>query len=334
MMKERGVLVRKSNPTPGDVYINPMLTSVSVAYVQDPASYIADKVFPVIPVALQGGQYPLYDKGDFLRDEARRRAPGTKAARGGYNITWPSYRCEVDAFAKELDDQTRANYATMLDGDRDATLFATQKVQIRRERQWITNFFGAGLWGTDLTGVASAPSAGQFIQWDATGSDPQKDVDAAKAAQVGKGEPEPNTGAMDYLTFLALRHNPTVRAAFQYTTADQIDAGKLMAYFDLKRLFIMKAVYESALAGGTQAYALMAPKGMLVCYTPDAPSLLTPSAGYTFTWDGYTGAGKLGIRVKKYRDEPIASDVFEVEQAYDQRQIAAGCGVFLSGTIS
>lgn len=334
MQLERGVTVRKSNPTPGDVYINPMLTSVSVAYMQDPANYVADKVFPIIPVQMQAGQYPLYDKGDFLRDEARRRAPGTAAARGGFNITWPAYRCEVDAFAKELDEQTRANYATMLAADKDCTAFATQKVMIRRERAWITAFFGAGIWGTDLTGVASAPSAGQFIQWDQATSDPQVDVDTAKAAQVKAGEPEPNTMAIDYLTFLALRHNAKIRAAFQYVTADQIDEGKLKTYFGVKRLFVMRAAYETALAGGTQAFALMAPKGAFLCYTPDAPSLLMPSAGYTMTWDGYTGAGAMGIRVKKYFDQIKSVDVFEVEQAYDQRLISAGCGVFLASPIA
>jgi hypothetical protein len=326
--------VRKDNPTPSAVYINPMLTNVSVAYMQDPALYVADKVFPVIPVDKQSGQYPLYNKGDFLRDEAKRRAPGTAAARGGFGITWPSYACQVDAFAKELDDQTAANYASMLAGDKDATVFATQKVMIRRELAWLTAFFGAGIWGTDLTGVASAPSAGQFLRWDVSTSDPQKDVDAAKAAQVSGGAPEPNTGAVDYLTFLALRHNPTVRAQFAYTTPEAITRDMLAAYFGLERLFVMKGVYETGLAGGTQAYALMASKGMLLCYTPSSPSLLQPSAGYTFTWNGYLGAGAAGVRVKKYREEKIESWVYEVSQAYDQRLIAADCGVFLAATIS
>jgi hypothetical protein len=47
-------------------------------------------------------------------------------------------------------------------------------------------------------------------------------------------------------------------------------------------------------------------KSALLCYTPSSPSLMTPAAGYTFTWNGYLAGNSYGIRMKNFRMEPIA----------------------------
>ena len=38
------------NPAQSDLHVNVPLTNVSVAYVQSSSAYIADKVFPKVPV--------------------------------------------------------------------------------------------------------------------------------------------------------------------------------------------------------------------------------------------------------------------------------------------
>ena len=39
-----------AQPTLNDVHVDAILTNISVAYMQDRDNFIADKVFPVIPV--------------------------------------------------------------------------------------------------------------------------------------------------------------------------------------------------------------------------------------------------------------------------------------------
>ena len=41
------------NPTASDVHVNRPLTNISIAYTQDASTFVADKVFPNIPVAKQ-----------------------------------------------------------------------------------------------------------------------------------------------------------------------------------------------------------------------------------------------------------------------------------------
>ena len=55
------------SPTQADVHINVPLTNVSVAYMQSSSSFIADKVFPKVPVNKQSDLYWKYSKSDWRR---------------------------------------------------------------------------------------------------------------------------------------------------------------------------------------------------------------------------------------------------------------------------
>lgn len=327
--------IAKNSPTPGDVHVNAPLTNVSVAYVQAQDAFIADKVFPVLPVAKQTDLYYLYNKGDFLRDEARKRAPSTESAGGGFTLSTDSYRCEPEAFHKDIDDQTRANMDSVLAADLAATEYVTQKLLIRRERQFVSDFFGTGKWGTDVTGVASGATAGQFNRWDATsGTTPKKDIEAGKRAILAATGFEPNTMAMSYEVFSALTDNHAVRDQFKYTSAESINEAMLARFFGVQRLLVFKGIYASGIEGATQTTGFIAGKHVLLCYSAPSPSLLQPTAGYTFTWSGYTGAGAYGLRMSKWREQRIRSDRVEGEMAYDMKIVAAECGYFLSAAIS
>ena len=61
-------------PNRSDIHIDKALTNLSVKYFQDASNFIADKVFPVVPVAKQSDRYFMYKKEDWFRDDARLRA--------------------------------------------------------------------------------------------------------------------------------------------------------------------------------------------------------------------------------------------------------------------
>ena len=75
-------------------------------------------------------------------------------------------------------------------------------------------------------------------------------------------------------------------------------------------------------------------KSALLSYAPSAPSLMTPSAGYTFNWTGYFAGNSQGLRIKTFRMEPIASDRVEGELTYDMRLVGKDMGVFFSAAIT
>ena len=152
-------------PNINSVHVDAILTNISVAYLQNQDNFIADKVFPVIPVDKKSDKYFTYTKNDWFRDEAQRRAPGTESAGGGYNLSTGTYSADVWAFHKDVDDQTVANADAPLNPLREATEFVTRRLMLRRELQWVSDFFGTGVWADDVTGVSGAPSSGETKQW-------------------------------------------------------------------------------------------------------------------------------------------------------------------------
>ena len=55
---------------------------------------------------------------------------------------------------------------------------------------------------------------------------------------------------------------------------------------------------------------------------------MTPSAGYTFSWTGATGASDSGGRIKRFRLELLESDRVEIQMSFDQKLVAPDLGYF------
>jgi hypothetical protein len=62
---------------------------------------------------------------------------------------------------------------------------------------------------------------------------------------------------------------------------------------------------------------------------------MTPSAGYTFSWQGYLGqSNAFGVATKRrYRDELETTEI-EGAMAFDHKLVAADMGVFFAGIVA
>ncbi len=132
-------------PSRSDVHVDGPLGNVSVAFMQSQDAFVADKVFPNIPVSHQSDVYYTYPKGEFNRDDMELRAPGTESAGANYRLGTDTYSAPVRALHKDIADQVRANADSPLSPDREATEFLTQKALINREVNFATNYFTAGV---------------------------------------------------------------------------------------------------------------------------------------------------------------------------------------------
>jgi hypothetical protein len=322
-------------PNINSVHIDAILTNISVAYLQNQDNFIADKVFPVIPVDKKSNKYFTYTKNDWFRDEAQRRAPGTESAGGGYNLSTGTYSCDVFAFHKDVDDQTLANADTPLNPLREATEFVTRRLMLRRELQWVSDFFATSVWGTDITGVAGTPSAGQTKQWsDYTSSDPISDIENAKSGILSATGMEGNTLVLGYDVFKALKNHPDLVDRIKYTSSQTITTDMLAAMFDIPRVIVAKAVKATNNEGATEAYSFAHGKKALLCHVAPQPGLLTPSAGYSFSWTGVSGGLGATIGTSQFRMESIKSDRVEAEMAFDNKVIGSDLGYFWDSIVA
>lgn len=314
-------------PTRGDVHVVRSLTNLSVAYIQSADDFISMKAFPSVPVQFQSDKYFKFDSKDFRRDNAKPRAPGTESAGGGFDITTDTYSCEVYAMHKDVADQIRMNSDPGVDVDRSASEFVTQQLLIQKERNWMTNYFATSIWGTDVTGSTD------FTQWDDGSSDPEADLDTGRSTIKKKTGLTANTLIVGYNVHQALKRHPLITERYKYTSPQSITAELLARYFEVDRYLVAGASYTTSQEGATDADAFIAGNHALLCYVAPNPGLMTPSAGYTFAWSAFSGSNG-GVRIKRFREERLASDRIEGEFAYDHQVVLAECGYFLSTATS
>lgn len=326
-----------AEPTNSAVHVDSTLTNLSVAFIQNAANFVAGRVFQNVPVRKQSDRYFTYDRGDFNRDEATVRAPGTESSGSGYAIdNTPSYYCNVIAHHKDVDDQVRANADTALSVDREAMIYVMQKLMIQKEVDWATNFFAGALWTNDEDGVASSPSAGETVQWsDATSGDPIGDIRAAMTTVLESTGFEPNTLVIGQQVFDALVDHPDIVDRVKYSggvgngNPARVNEQTIAALMGLERVMVAKAIQNTAAKGATNAHSFIAGKKALLTYTPPAPGLMTPAAGYTFSWTGHLGVGnEFGVAMKNMRAELLGSDRIEGEMAYTHKLVSADLGFF------
>jgi len=326
-------------PTPGDVHVNTPLSNISVAEIQSMDAFVADKVFPNISSGKQGDRYWTFDRGYFNRDEMQVRGPSTESAGGDYTVdNTPTFFCPVQAFHHDIDDQRRANEDTPLNADKEATILCTHKAMIRRELSWASKYFAASLWTTEFDGVASSPSSSEFLQWNDSGSDPIEVIRAQKTAMLKLTGVKPNTLVIGPEVYDSLIDHPDIIDRVKYgQTAPGIatlDTSDLAAVLKIPRVFVMEAVYNSAAQGATNVGAFIGGKSALLCHAAPSPGLMTPTAGYTFSWNGYLGASAMGGRISKFRMEQLKSDRVEIEMAFDQKLVAADMGCFFATAVA
>lgn len=321
------------NPTPGDVHVNAPLTNISIAFLQNATNFIASRVFPNIPVSKQSDRYYTYDRGDFNRDEMAERAPSTESAGSGYNLdNTPTYYAPVYAIHKDIPDEVRANADAVLNPDQEATAFVTHKALIKREKLFVNSYFKGGIWTNDWDGVAASPSGNQVIQWSDANSTPIENMRAAKRSVLESTGFEPNKLVLGRAVYDALLDHPDIidRIKYGQTQGGPAQAGKetLAKLFEVDEILVMNAIENTSKEGQSAAHSFIGGKRALLTYSTSSPGLMTPTAGYTFSWTGFLGAGAEGNRIRSFRMEQIKSDRVEIEMAFASKLVSADLGFF------
>lgn len=321
-------------PTIADRHVDAVLTNFSTAYIQGAEDFIAAQFAPVVPVLKRSDRYFAYIKGDWFRDEALERAPGTQSAGGGYGLdNTPTYYARKWAYHADVTEDEVANSDVPLRPFEDAQAFVTQKLLIRRERLWATTFFLPGIWGIDLQGVNAGPSAGQFLQWDDADATPIEDIDNHKADVLEATGMEPNTLVLGYRAYLAAKNAPKVLQRIQYTQRASVTPDILAALFGVQKLLIGKAVVNTGGRGAANAFGFVNGGHALLAHVAPAPGLRIPSAAYIFAWTGLLGSGAFGNRIKRFAMDEIGSERIEGEMAFDMKVVGPDLGVFYKDVV-
>jgi len=323
------------NPTQSDLHVNVPLTNVSVAYMMKTDMFIADKVFPRVPVSKQSDLFWKYTKSDWRRTDVQRRAPGTESPGIGWKQDMGQYFAHVYAVHKDIDDQIRANADSNWNLDRDSSTFVTNQLLLKRDLDWNATFFKEGVWATDLD------SATDFDPWSDAASDPISHFANLQTEFIKQSGQKANTLILGANAINALKNHPDIIDRIKYTQRGVVTQDLIASFLDVDKVLVSYASHTDVAErndGRAQDEAaeykfISDPNSALLCYTPSSPSLMTPAAGYIFTWKGYLAGNNYGIRIKNFRQEHIASDRIEGEMTYDMKVVSPDMGVFLKNVV-
>ncbi len=297
-----------SKPTYQQVHIDVALTNISIAYRN--GKYIAEQIFPMVPVENISDKYFIYTKADWFRREAAPRAPGTRAARGDYGLSLGGpYVCTERAIAKGVPDEIADNADSPLDMLRDATEWTTEQIMLEQEASVAGYAFGAG-WSASAT---------PGVTWSNPSSTPIEDVETAAntiATAIGN---EANTGVMGRGLWRYVKQHPDIVDRIKYSAGPNSPAVVTLmavaALFGLDKLLVGTAVQDSGAEGGTSSQAYVWGNHLLVAHVTPRPSLLRPSAGYLLNYKTR--------RVERFREEQEHQYVISTSQSWDVIQPAA-----------
>jgi hypothetical protein len=335
------------NLVPSDVHVQVPLTQIMIAYAQQSKDFIADKVFPVVPVEHQSDFYYRYGRRSYLQTNAALRAPGPESPGVDWTFRKDTFSTAVWALHTDIEDQLRSNADANFQFDTAGTELITQQMLLRRDLQWVSSYFASNVWGETLTGVATnSPTSTQFTQFDIAGSTPIEVFRAAKLRFKRRTGMTPNIAVFSANAYNALLDHPEIIERIKYTQAGFLTEQLIAQAIGIDQVLVASAVqatnYDEEITADTApttnwitgSSSTADANGILLVYSAPRPSRNIPSAGYTFAWNGYLGASAWGGRIKKYRMEHLATDRIEIEAAYTCQIVAPELGTFMSGCVA
>ena len=158
---------------------NIFLSNMAMAFFQEMSYFVADQVFPVIPVQLASSNYIEFSKEDLMRDDMKKKPLFGSVDPAVIGNSDHTYNCEIDQLILGHDEFQAINFARSgIPGASDPRAgrvrTAVEKSKIHNDRIWAEKFFKPGVWAKDMEGTADAPGSDQFYQFDNGNSDPAR----------------------------------------------------------------------------------------------------------------------------------------------------------------
>jgi len=306
----------------GTVHIDAALTQVSVGYRN--AGFIAERVFPVVPVGKQSDKYFVSGKEIFrVRDD--RRAAGAEARESRWTLSNDTFFCSGHALKDYVPREDQVNADPQLDLLTDTTEVLTDQVLLAEEAALVTAL------------AAGATAASQATtHWDDDDVDPFAIIETQKLVIAKKIGKMPNVLAVSAPVASALKLNANVRQLVTgagSVAAALVTMAQIAAYLEVDEVVVGNAVYDTVNEGQNASLNFVWGEYGLLFYRPPNPGRKTTSLGYTFQWNGAFGGDQAQF-VNRYYWQPNLADVVEVHKYYDQKLVDTGAGILFTDCLT
>ena len=320
-------IAKSVNPQPGDVYINPLLPNICNAYFQTQGGL--HRLFAAYPSDLQGGNFAAISRADSMRNTTQIKAPASGKPQIGVGVTTSStFFCQVYEAEFPMSAELAANWRIPLARDQAATRTLARAAYLRRELNWVSNFFTTGKWTGDVT-----PSP----TWDDPTSDPITDIETGIETVLKATGIRPNVMGMGYQVWTKLKNHPLIIARVTAVTnvkdIREVTRQQIAQLFELDEVMVGEVAYNSANPGAAISMDFAAGKNVLLAYRAPSPSPIDPTAGSMFTWNGLVGSVD-GIMIRNGVDLRSEEQWYQIKHAEDFKIVDSALGYFITGAVA
>lgn len=312
--------------------VDPVLTNVAIAYEND--EYVADRLFPTIPVDKQSGQHYVYDQGRFRTSKNYGvRAPGANAEEVRHNITTgSSYFCEDHAKKELVLDEDVANARnTGRDPFADATENVRERLIVDREVELTTVLTTAASYASSnkatLTGTA---------QWDDyASSNPIGNIRTGKAAIHSAIFKEANLLVLSRDSYDIIVDHPDFLERIKYSQAGVTTEEIIARIVGVDEVIVAKAGKNTAAEGQTDSMSYIWGNFALLAYVDPNPRPKYITLGLNYQWTGPSGNMMVTERLRGTDEQDRRGTFVRVGDDYrDDKLVSALCGYLITNPIS
>lgn len=301
--------------TSHDLHIDKLLTEVAINY--RPEGFIADMIAPVVRVGKQSDLYSVFDRGDRLRQQDTKRAPGTRAKRIVENVGSDTYFCNNYALSSPVTIEDKSNADPLLVDEllNGRTRYIMDHLMLDWEIR-VANQVNS----TSNVGSSSAVASA----WNVPEGDgnPLSDLNTAlDNVQYANGI-RPNQVQFSVQAWQSFRRHKNVRnLVFGVNNGGGYPSTEQVAtLLDVDKVLIGGAFKNTADEGQSETIETIWDDNVLVSYTAPAPSRETPSFMYTLRWSA-PGLPEMTVERHPF-DSRTKSE--EVEAGYYQDEKITG----------
>lgn len=262
--------------------IDPILSNHARGYRN--AAFVADKLFPRVPVPNRAMTVLKFGKESF-RKLNTRRAPGSNVKRVQYGYGSDTIALVQDALEAvvPVEHQQEAEKVPGVDLGANAINMVLDVVDLGLEIE-------AATLARDATKYASSNKTtllGQY-RWAGSTAVPLQDVNTGKEAIRRMTGRRPNVMVAGPTALAALKGHAAIKEQFKYTSRDSITLAMLAAYFELDEVVAGDAVYLPETAADTVAATDVWGNDVILAWVPRGTSnFMVPAFGYTYELMGY-----------------------------------------------
>ena len=315
------------------------LSNMAQMFYEEP-TYAHRRVFPVCPVTFPSGHYYTFSKADLARDQVGIKPPYGTVAPAVFGINNDSYSCNLHQVLIGMDEimtlpYQRAN--ATVDPRRVRVRTISEQIAHHQEIDFAKKFFNNTAWTNTWTGAAATNVTNkQFKKFDNTDFDPVTFFDDRATEIRRNGRHKPNKLVLGLETYNVLKNHPYILERIKYSGTTQnpaiVNENVLAQVFGVDEVIALDATYNAAPFGAPEDMKFVCdPKGALLIFAPETPSIDTASAGYIFSW---LFNGSRYMAVETHEGAPgTHTQIMEGLIAYDMRKTSDDLGIYFANCL-